>query len=271
MAKYKYDVYEIADYYSTKTISGTERTERFSKYTRQVSVYKFYSSSGNFSYYGNVNVENSEGYYYVLNNDYYKITEGFFSGGGSQGYGYLKLIKIQITKAKTRGDLIESIVAEENTYPTNGIKDGKWYIRREIIQERKISVKDSGGKLINIASIYFKDSNSNINDIAKAYSDEKLVWEKSAVKTISWTTDRQVSPFAKQIDIPDSYQSELKDKQLLSAKIGELGEVSQEYIKVVFPTDDRFKPHISFSKSFDELLGTNDWIHVGTQITVTYK
>lgn len=182
MAKYKYDVYEIADYYSTKTISGTERTEIFRKYTRQVSVYKFYSSTGNFSYYGNVNVENSEGYYYVLNNDYYKITEGFFSAGGSQGHGYLKLIKIQITKGKTRGDLIESIVAEENEYPEDGIKDGKWYVRKEIIQEHKISLKDSEGELINISSIYFKDNKSNILNIAKAYSDKKLVWEKSNSK-----------------------------------------------------------------------------------------
>lgn len=263
MAKYKYDVYEIADYYSTKTISGTERTERFSKYTRQVSVYKFYSSSGNFSYYGNVNVENSEGYYYVLNNDYYKITEGFFSGGGSQGYGYLKLIKIQITKANTRGDLIESIVAEENTYPTNGIKDGKWYIRREIIQERKISVKDSGGKLINIASIYFKDNNSNIINIAKAYSDKELLWEKSTDKTISWTTSSQVSPYANNLIVPRDNQSELKDKQIISVKIGDLGEVVDGINNSV--------PYLKFSKSFDELLGTNDWIPAGTQITVKYK
>lgn len=116
-----------------------------------------------------------------------------------------------------------------------------------------------------------KDIKLGSKQVVKVVKGIDVVWEKSAVKTISWTTDRQVSPFAKQIDIPDSYQSELKDKQLLSAKIGELGEVSQEYIKVVFPTDDRFKPHISFSKSFDELLGTNDWIHVGTQITVKYK
>lgn len=108
-------------------------------------------------------------------------------------------------------------------------------------------------------------------DISKVMMGIDVVWEKSTTKTISWTTSSQVSPFAKQINIPDSYQSELKDKQLLSAKIGELGEVSQEYIKVVFPTDYRFKPHISFSKSLDELLGISDWIPAGTQITVTYK
>lgn len=164
MAKYKYDVYEIADYYSTKTISGTERTERFGKYTRQVSVYKFYSSTGNFSYYGNVNVENSEGYYYVLNNDYYKITEGFFSGGGSQGYGYLKLIKVQITKGKTRGDLIESIVAEENAYPLDGIKDGKWYVRKEKVVEIKAKFNNE-----TLTKAYYKDSQNVVSKLSKAY------------------------------------------------------------------------------------------------------
>lgn len=108
-------------------------------------------------------------------------------------------------------------------------------------------------------------------DISKVMKGSSLVWEKSTDKTISWTISSQVSPFAKQIDIPVSYQLKLKNKQLLSVKIGELGEVSQEYIKVVFSTDDRFQPHISFSKSFDELLGISDWISAGTQITVTYK
>ena len=183
----------------------------------------------------------------------------------------LQLQKVILEKNNTKGNLIETITAEENEYPSNGIKDGKWYVRKEIVQEHKLCIKDYDGKSINIASIYFKDNNSNISNISKAYSDKELLWEKSAVKTISWTTDRQVSPFAKQIDIPVSYQLKLKNKQLLSVKIGELGEVSQEYIKVVFPTNDRFQPHISFSKSFDELLGTNDWIHVGTQITVKYK
>lgn len=105
----------------------------------------------------------------------------------------------------------------------------------------------------------------------KVTKGSSLVWEKAVIKTISWTSSSQVSPFAKQIDIPDSYQSELKDKQLLSVKIGELGEVSKEYIKGFFSTDDRFKPYINFSKSFDELLGISDWVPAGTKITITYK
>lgn len=180
MAKYKYDVYEVGTDYYTDTIYGTERKEYFKKYTRQVSVYKFYSSNGTFSYYGSVNVEYSQGYYYELNGSYYKITDSLFSGGGSRGYGWIELIKVRVMSSLARGSFIESIVADENAYPTNGTKDGKWYVRKEIIQEHKISFKDSEGKLLNIASIYFKDSNSNICNIGKAYSDEKLVWEKRA-------------------------------------------------------------------------------------------
>lgn len=108
-------------------------------------------------------------------------------------------------------------------------------------------------------------------DISKVMKGIDVVWEKATIKIVSWTTSSQISPFAEQIDIPVSYQLKLKDKQLLSVKIGELGEVSQEYIEVVFPTDDRFKPYINFSRSFDELLGISDWISAGTQITVTYK
>lgn len=125
--------------------------------------------------------------------------------------------------------------------------------------------------MIKFVSKDFKDIKIGGKQVVKVMQGIDVVWEKSVVKTISWTISSQVSPFAKQINIPDSYQSELKDKQLLSVKIGELQEVSQEYIKVVFPADDRFQPHISFSKSFDELLGISDWIYAGTQITVTYK
>lgn len=171
MAKYKYNVYEVADYYSTKTISGTERTEIFSEYTKQIVVSKFYSVDGTFGYI-RVDVANSKGYYYTIGNDDYQILEGVFSPGGSRGYGHLKLIKIQITKGKTRGNLIESIVAEENTYPTNGIKDGKWYVRKEKIAEIKAKFnnetltkayyKDSQNVVRKLSKAYFKDSNGNI-------------------------------------------------------------------------------------------------------------
>lgn len=177
MAKYEYDVYELGDKYETYTISNTEKTEYFKKYTKQIQVLNFYSGSGTFST-RTVDVANSKGYYYQIDGEYYQIYDSFFSAGGSQGYGYIKLRKIGIKKKQVKY-FIETIIADENAYPTNGIKDGKWYVRKEIIQEHKISLKDSEGKLINIASIYFKDSNSNISNIAKAYSDKELLWEKN--------------------------------------------------------------------------------------------
>ena len=90
-----------------------------------------------------------------------------------------------------------------------------------------------------------------------------LVWEKSTIKTISWTISNQISPYANNLIVPKEFQSDLKDKQIISVKIGDLGEVSNGITNSI--------PYLRFSKSFDELLGTSDWIHAGTIITVTYK
>ena len=91
----------------------------------------------------------------------------------------LHLRKVILEKNQTKGNLIETITADENEYPSNGIKDGKWYVRKEIIGEpKKLVIKDTDGTLINIASIYFKDNNSNITSIGKAYSDKELLWKK---------------------------------------------------------------------------------------------
>lgn len=196
MAKYKYDVYEVEKRYSTDTIAGTERTEYFKKYTREIPVYELNSFNGNYEYYGGMKVEYSDGYFYKLDYNYYKIKKGVFFSGGSRGYGYLKLIRARVTSYQSKGNLIETIVADENAYPKNGTKDSKWYVRKEIIQEHKISLKDSEGKLINIASIYFKDSNSNISNIGKAYSDEKLVWEKKKNGPVYSDTEKSSYDFS---------------------------------------------------------------------------
>ncbi len=163
MAKYKYEVYEVRKDYYTDTIYGTERTEYFQQPIRQVSVYRFYSSTGSFSYYGSVNVEYSRGYYYELKGSYYEITESF-SGGGSRGRGYLKLIEVRVMSNQSKGSLIETITADENTYPTNGIKDGKWYIRREKIAEIKAKFNND-----NLTKAYYKDSQNVIRKMSKAY------------------------------------------------------------------------------------------------------
>lgn len=100
-------------------------------------------------------------------------------------------------------------------------------------------------------------------DVSKVMRGIDVVWEKSTIKTISWTTNNQISPYANMFIVPRANQSELNDKQIISVKIGDLGEVSNGITKDI--------PYLRFSKSFDELLGTSDWIHAGTIITVTYK
>lgn len=100
-------------------------------------------------------------------------------------------------------------------------------------------------------------------DISKVVKGIDLVWEKSTIKTISWTISNQISPYANMFIVPRDNQSELKDKQIISVKIGDLGEVSDGV--------NNDLPFLRFSKSFDEIFGTNDWIRAGTIITVTYK
>lgn len=100
-------------------------------------------------------------------------------------------------------------------------------------------------------------------DISKVMRGIDVVWEKSTTKTITWTTSSQISPYANNLIVPRDNQSELKDKQIISVKIGDLGEVVDGITNSV--------PYLKFSKSFDVLLGTKDWILAGTQITVTYK
>lgn len=99
--------------------------------------------------------------------------------------------------------------------------------------------------------------------LSKVMRGINVVWEKSTTKTISWTTSNQLSPYSKNLIVPSNVQSELKDKQIISVKIGDLGEVVDGITNSV--------PYLKFSKSFDVLLGTNDWIRAGTIITVTYK
>lgn len=99
--------------------------------------------------------------------------------------------------------------------------------------------------------------------VIKVMKGIDLVWEKSTIKTISWTISNQISPYANNLIVPKKFQSDLKDKQIISVKIGDLGEVSNGITNSI--------PYLRFSKSFDELLGTSDWIHAGTIITVTYK
>jgi hypothetical protein len=100
-------------------------------------------------------------------------------------------------------------------------------------------------------------------DVSKIMKGSSLVWEKLSIKTISWTISNRISQYANNLIVPRDFQPELKDKQIISVKIGDLGEVVDGITNSV--------PYLEFSKSFDEIFGTNDWIRAGTIITVTYK
>lgn len=182
MAKYKYDVYEVEKsnelvYQNVTNTDSVNVRNGCDEYTPDLEnkIFKRGIKFGGIS-----SIPNG---YFVCARRYNGRWTVFLSGNSTEEYCFKeesrgrKLYRIETVEKQ--GKLIESIVADENAYPTNGIKDGKWYVRKEIIQEHKISLKDSEGKLINIASIYFKDSNSNISNIAKAYSDKELLWEKN--------------------------------------------------------------------------------------------
>lgn len=186
MAKYKYDVYEVERsnelvYQNVTNTDSVNVRNGCNEYTPDLKN-KIFKRGPMFG--GMSSIPKG---YFVCARRYNGRWTVFVSGDYTEEYCFKeesrgrKLYRIETVEKQ--GSFIETIVADENAYPTNGTKDGKWYVRKEIVQEHKISFKDPGDKLINIASIYFKDNKSNILNIAKAYSDKKLVWEKSNSKS----------------------------------------------------------------------------------------
>lgn len=117
--------------------------------------------------------------------------------------------------------------------------------------------------MIKFVSKDFKDVKLGSKQVVKVCEGIDVAWEKKTIKTMSWTISNQISPYANMFIVPRVNQTELKDKQIISVKIGDLGEVVDDIRNDI--------PYLRFSKSFDELLGISDWIHAGTIITVTYK
>lgn len=179
MAKYKYDVYEITDEYKAFDV-GDYKVRAVLVTNNRIMARQLDKSKGTF-FVINISPDEADGFFYKIDEDYYRMNSSVKYYGGSLSTNGAQMVKVEVRKIKVK-NFIKTIVAEENEYPKDGIKDGKWYVRKEIIQEHKISLKDSEGELINISSIYFKDNKSNILNIAKAYSDKKLVWEKSNSK-----------------------------------------------------------------------------------------
>lgn len=266
MAKYKYEVYEVVEEYQTFGIESGQ-IRQISVVRGQVQVYEFNNKNGTYSELS-VDSKNTRSYYYKIDNEYFRFTEAVrWIGGSKQYYGAI-LEKVEVRKEKVNGNLIETITAEENEYPSNGIRDGKWYVRKEIIQERKISVKDSSGKLINITSIYFKDSNSNITSIGKAYSDEELVWAKVRnIKTINFKSIGAIAQTNKFILVPDFALNELIGKKIINIKIGMFGPFNCELKKNMFTR----KFQLVLEKEPRQLEPLFTFQDKGTNIEVKYE
>lgn len=162
MAKYKYDVYEVVEEYQTFGIENGQ-IRQISIVNDKVEVYEFNNENGIYSKLS-VDSNSARSYYYKIENEYFRFDESVRWIGGSKRYYGAKLTKVEVRKVKVNGSLIESIVAEENTYPTNGIKDGKWYIRREKIAEIKAKFNND-----NLTKAYYKDSQNVVRKLSKAY------------------------------------------------------------------------------------------------------
>lgn len=94
-------------------------------------------------------------------------------GGGYQSYK-VKYTLIEIVPNYTKLTLKETIIAEEGTYPDNGIQGENWYvkIKKAIptirIDNRTVGAikyKDSTGKIREISSVRYKDSAGRIRNL----------------------------------------------------------------------------------------------------------
>lgn len=163
MGKYKYEVYEVASKYVTEN-SGTSKEMQMSPpYQGKVTVYKFDEDYGTFSEI-QVSSDAVYGYYYKIDYSYYQFKSSIRYYGGSRQYYAAELVEVTIKNKLVVGDLIETIVAEENEYPEDGIKDGKWYIRREKIAEIKAKFNNE-----TLTKAYYKDSQNVVRKLSKAY------------------------------------------------------------------------------------------------------
>ncbi len=162
MAKYKYDVYGVVEEYQTFGVESGQ-IRRISIVNDKVEVYEFNNENGTYSKLS-VDSNNTRSYYYKIENEYFRFDESVrWIGGSKQYYGAI-LTKVEVRKVKVNGKLIESIVAEENAYPTNGTKDGKWYVRREKIAEIKAKFNNE-----TLTKAYYKDSQNVVRKLSKAY------------------------------------------------------------------------------------------------------
>ena len=80
----------------------------------------------------------------------------------------------EVVTKKVKGSLVKTIIAEEGTYPDNGISGDYWYIKiKKAIPTIKIGegtvgaikYKDKNGNIRNVANIVYKDNQGNIRNL----------------------------------------------------------------------------------------------------------
>ena len=176
MSKYVYEVYGIGyDYGYKDSISEYERLEFVSG---NFVEYGFNRSRGYFSKASYISKTGSRGAMVLFEDgqdtatQVYLITEPPRSGGAGQQYVKYKIRSI--TKSTKKGSLVKTIIAEEGTYPDDGISGENWYVKiKKAIPTIKIGgrtvgaikYKDSTGKIRNVANIVYKDNSGNIRNL----------------------------------------------------------------------------------------------------------
>lgn len=100
-------------------------------------------------------------------------------GGAPPGGGRAKSYKLEYTVFKivpeyTKSTLKETTIAEEGTYPNDGIQGNYWYVKvKKAIPTIKIGgrtvgaikYKDKDGNIRNITNIRYKDKDGNIRNL----------------------------------------------------------------------------------------------------------
>lgn len=113
-----------------------------------------------------------------------------------------------------------------------------------------------------------KLGNTNIapNGYKKVMRGSSLVWGN--VKKVSWDNEEYMYVYDNKIKIPSNLLNKLKEKQLLSIKIGDYKELDEQNIKGIVLYGAWY---VEIKGTFYQFFGTQNGIKEGTKITVTYK
>lgn len=103
--------------------------------------------------------------------------------------------------------------------------------------------------------------------LTKVMNGTNFVWEKAkeqdGMQTVTWSTAKEISQYANALIVPREYQDIIRNKEIISVELLKIGKI-KDGIK-------NNTPFLSFTKSFDEILGITQKIPIDTKIIVTYK